>query len=126
MCHKKLQLNMPPQKSPNSEINNSVSVPAKADQTQGKDVSTNSENTDINTNKTGETVPVAKKKGWSDAAKGAVIGGAAGAIGGAIINGKNRGTGAIIGAVIGAAGGYVIGRKRDKNKEANPFSMVVN
>lgn len=68
----------------------------------------------------------AKKKGWSDAAKGAAIGGAAGAIGGAVINGKNRGAGAVIGAVIGAAGGYVIGRKMDKKKEANEFSMVVN
>ena len=75
----------------------------------------------------GETAQVEKKKGWSDAAKGAVIGGAAGAIGGAVINGKNRGKGAIIGAVIGAAGGYVIGRKRDKNKdEVSPYSMVVN
>lgn len=74
-----------------------------------------------------ETASAAKKKGWSDAAKGAVIGGAAGAIGGAVINGKNRGKGAVIGAVIGAAGGYVIGRKRDKNKEdANQYSMVVN
>jgi len=74
-----------------------------------------------------ETAQVEKKKGWSDAAKGAVIGGAAGAIGGAVINGKNRGKGAIIGAVIGAAGGYVIGKKRDKNKdEVNPYSMVVN
>ncbi|MEO6490494.1 MAG: YMGG-like glycine zipper-containing protein [Ferruginibacter sp.] len=74
-----------------------------------------------------ETTATPKKKGWSDAAKGAVIGGAAGAIGGAVINGKNRGKGAIIGAVIGAAGGYVIGRKRDKNKdESNPYSMVVN
>ena len=52
--------------------------------------------------------------------------GAAGAIGGAVINGKNRGAGAVIGAVIGAAGGYVIGRKMDKKKEANEFSMVVN
>lgn len=72
------------------------------------------------------TVP-AKKKGWSNAAKGAVIGGAAGAIGGAIINGKNRGAGAIIGAVIGAGGGYVLGRKKDKNaQESSPYSMVVN
>ncbi len=67
-----------------------------------------------------------KKKGWSDAAKGAAIGGVAGAIGGAVINGKNRGVGAAIGAVIGAAGGYVIGRKMDKKNDANQYSMVVN
>ena len=66
----------------------------------------------------------AKKKGWSDAAKGAAIGGAAGAIGGAIINGRNRTVGAVVGAVIGAAGGYAIGRKRDKNREANEFNLA--
>lgn len=87
------------------------------------------------TNGTGETTSTGaakdeekttKKKGWSDAAKGAVIGGAAGAIGGAIINGKNRTVGAVVGAVIGAAGGYAIGRKRDNNKNASDYSMVVN
>ena len=75
---------------------------------------------------TGNNEKVTKKKGWSDAAKGAAIGGAAGAIGGAVINGKNRGAGAVIGAVIGAAGGYVIGRKLDKKKEANREELVMN
>jgi len=55
-----------------------------------------------------------KKKGWSSAAKGAVIGGVAGAAGGAVINKKNRAAGAVIGGVIGAAGGYGIGRTIDK------------
>ncbi|MDQ6890604.1 MAG: glycine zipper domain-containing protein [Bacteroidota bacterium] len=54
-----------------------------------------------------------KKKGWSSAAKDAVIGGGAGAIGGAIIS-KKKVKGAIIGGVIGAAGGYIIGRSKDK------------
>lgn len=54
-----------------------------------------------------------KKKGWSKAAQGAVIGGAAGAVGGAIIS-KHKGTGAAIGAAVGAAGGYIIGRNKDK------------
>ncbi len=62
-------------------------------------------------------LPEVKKKGWSDAAKGAVIGGVGGAIAGAVINGKNRGKGAVIGGVIGAAGGYVLGRKKDKKNE---------
>ena len=53
------------------------------------------------------------KKGWSKAAQGAVIGGAAGAVGGAIIS-KHKGTGAAIGAAVGAAGGYIIGRNKDK------------
>jgi hypothetical protein len=55
-----------------------------------------------------------EKKGWSKAAKGAVIGGASGAAAGAVINKKNRAIGAVIGGVIGAGGGYVIGRDMDK------------
>lgn len=55
-----------------------------------------------------------RKKGWSDAAKDATIGGVGGAVGGAIIS-KNKGKGAIIGGILGAAGGYILGRKKDKN-----------
>jgi hypothetical protein len=54
------------------------------------------------------------KKGWSKAAKGAVIGGAGGAIAGAVINKRNRAVGAVIGGVVGAGGGYAIGRGMDK------------
>ena len=61
----------------------------------------------------GGTQPTARKKGWSDAAKGAVIGGAAGAVGGALID-RNHGQGAIIGGVVGAGSGYLIGRGKDK------------
>lgn len=61
----------------------------------------------------GGTQPTAKKKGWSDGAKGAVIGGAAGAVGGALID-KKKGRGAIIGGLVGAGGGYLIGRGEDK------------
>ncbi|WP_443947276.1 YMGG-like glycine zipper-containing protein [Pedobacter sp. AW1-32] len=61
----------------------------------------------------GGTQATAKKKGWSDAAKGAVIGGAAGAVGGAIID-KKKGRGAVIGGLVGAGGGYLIGRGEDK------------
>jgi hypothetical protein len=56
----------------------------------------------------------AQKKGWSKAAKGAVIGGVAGAAGGAVINKKNRAVGAVIGGVLGAGAGYGIGRGMDK------------
>ena len=55
----------------------------------------------------------AKKKGWSKAAKGTVIGAGSGAVLGAIIS-KNKGKGAIIGGVLGAGGGYVLGRVLDK------------
>jgi len=55
-----------------------------------------------------------KKEGWSKAAKGTAIGGASGAVLGAIISKNKKGQGAVIGAVIGAAGGYVLGRSQDK------------
>lgn len=59
------------------------------------------------------TAPVEnKKKGISDAAKGAAIGGIGGAIAGAVI-GKNA-KGAVLGGVVGAAGGYILGRSKDK------------
>lgn len=84
--------------------------------------STNTDNTAGNetattgTNSEGtETAEVQKKKGWSNAAKGAVIGAGAGAVGGAILA-KKKGAGAIIGGVVGAAGGYVIGKDMDKRK----------
>lgn len=54
-----------------------------------------------------------EKKGWSKAAQGAVIGGATGAVGGAIIS-KDKVAGAAVGAAVGAAGGYIIGRDKDK------------
>ena len=56
---------------------------------------------------------VQKKKGWSKAAQGAVIGGAAGAVGGAILS-KKKGLGAVVGGIVGAAGGYIIGKNKDK------------
>lgn len=61
-----------------------------------------------------EVAQTEEKKGWSKAAKGAVIGGVTGAAAGAILNKKNRGVGAVIGGVIGAGGGYVLGRGMDK------------
>lgn len=63
---------------------------------------------------TGEVAQASEKKGWSKAAKGAVIGGVTGAAAGAVINKKNRAVGAVIGGVIGAGGGYVLGRGMDK------------
>ena len=55
----------------------------------------------------------AKKKGWSEAAKGTAIGAGAGALGGALID-KKKGRGAIIGGVVGAGAGYLIGRDKDR------------
>ena len=54
------------------------------------------------------------KKGWSNKAKGAAIGGGAGAVTGAIIGG---GKGALIGGAVGVIGGGLIGRNKDKKKD---------
>ncbi len=55
----------------------------------------------------------AKRRGWSSAAKGAVIGGVAGAATGILVD-KKDGRGAAIGGIVGAGTGYVIGRSKDK------------
>jgi hypothetical protein len=60
------------------------------------------------------TAPVAQKKGWSNKAKGAVIGGVLGAGAGAVISKDKKVQGAIIGGVLGAAGGYGVGAVLDK------------
>ena len=56
-----------------------------------------------------------KKKGWSRKAKGAAIGGAAGAVTGAAVSKKN-GKGAVVGGAVGAGAGYLYGRHKDKKK----------
>lgn len=79
-----------------------------------KTTSSSSNGTNSNgTNTTTSDVP-AEKKGWSKAAKGAVIGGAGGAVLGGVINKRNRAAGAVIGGVLGGAVGYGIGRSKDK------------
>lgn len=57
-----------------------------------------------------------KKKGWSGAAKGAVIGAGVGAVTGAVINKKDRGTGAVIGGLAGAGLGAGTGAILDAEK----------
>ena len=59
--------------------------------------------------------PVAKKKGWTGAEKGVLIGAGTGAIAGAIID-KKHGEGAIIGGLLGAGIGAGTGAIIDKNK----------
>ena len=79
---------------------------------QGKSSTSASDKTVSSTSQTSTT----KKKGWSNRAKDAVIGGAAGAVGGAIIS-KHKGKGAVIGGAVGAAGGYIIGNEKDKKNK---------
>jgi hypothetical protein len=57
---------------------------------------------------------VAKKKGWSKAAKYAVIGGGSGAVLGAVINKKDRVKGGVVGGVVLGGLGYIIGRSQDR------------
>ena len=59
---------------------------------------------------------VAKKKGWSKAAKYSAIGGGSGIILGAVINKRNRVAGGAIGGILGAGVGYLWGRSKDKKE----------
>ncbi len=61
-----------------------------------------------------EPVPEPQKKGWSSKAKGAVIGGVAGAAAGAVIHKRQRAVGAVVGSVLGAGAGLGIGAVIDK------------
>lgn len=60
------------------------------------------------------TAKAPEKRGWSKAAKGAVIGAGTGAVVGAVVNKKNRVVGGVVGGVAGGAVGYGIGRHLDK------------
>jgi hypothetical protein len=84
----------------------------------GTSASTSGNGTEISTGTTTTTPTVTKKKGWSNSAKGAVIGAGTGAAAGAII-GKDKVKGAIIGGVAGAGGGFIIGKILDKKAEKN-------
>ena len=58
----------------------------------------------------------AKKKGWSNGAKGAVIGAGTGAVVGAVADKNHRARGAVLGAAVGTGAGYIIGdniKKKD-------------
>lgn len=90
--------------------------PKESETKETKSVKSNSDNGTVSNNETQtstNTTQSPEKKGWSKAAQGAVIGGATGAVGGAIIS-KHKGTGAAVGAAVGAAGGYIIGHEKDK------------
>jgi hypothetical protein len=92
------------------EQDNKASSTTVKKSTSAKSESTSASNTSTGSSSSGTT----EKKGWSKTAKGAVIGGVAGAAGGAIINKKNRAAGAVIGGVVGAGAGAVIGNEMDK------------
>ncbi|MEO7983457.1 MAG: glycine zipper domain-containing protein [Bacteroidota bacterium] len=68
------------------------------------------------TSSTTNDAKVATKRGWSKSAKYSVIGGAGGAVLGAVINKRNRLAGGVIGGVLGGGLGYGIGRSKDKKE----------
>ena len=72
----------------------------------------------VSTSSAGVSSTQAKKKGWSDAAKGTVIGAGVGAVAGGVI-GKNA-KGAVIGGLAGAGAGYAIGRAGDRKSGRVP------
>jgi len=57
------------------------------------------------------------RPGWSNKAKGAVVGGVVGAVTGAAVSKDKKAKGAIIGGVVGAAGGYGVGAILDNKKK---------
>jgi len=64
-----------------------------------------------------------KPKGWSNKAKGAAIGGGAGAVTGAVLGG---GKGAVIGAAAGVVGGGLIGRNKDRKQNPARYNGYRN
>lgn len=68
----------------------------------------------VMTSSSSNEAKVAKKKGWSKAAKYSVIGGVSGATLGAVIHKKDRVKGGVIGGVVLGGLGYVLGRSEDK------------
>ena len=71
----------------------------------------------------GSTAQAQDHKGWSRKAKGAAIGGGAGAVTGAVIGG---GKGALIGTAAGVVGGGLIGRNQDKKKDPVRYNRYKN
>jgi hypothetical protein len=67
------------------------------------------------TTSTNTSTTTVKKKGWSNVAKGAVIGGVVGAGTGVAVS-KNKVKGGIVGGVVGAAAGAGVGAILDKKK----------
>lgn len=57
------------------------------------------------------------RPGWSNKAKGAVVGGVVGAVTGAAVSKDKKAKGAVIGGVVGAAGGYGVGAILDNKKK---------
>jgi hypothetical protein len=80
-----------------------------------KKTSTATKKSSMNSSTT-NNAKVAKKKGWSKAAKYSAIGGGTGIVLGAVINKRNRVVGGALGGILGGGLGYVLGRSKDKKE----------
>jgi hypothetical protein len=115
------------QTAENAKTNTSsrTSKPANSKRTSKQSKSRDETVTSDQTELAKETpAPAKQKKGWSNKAKGAVIGAATGAAAGAVINKKNRGVGGVVGGVVGAATGYGIGRHKDKKDTVRKEELI--
>lgn len=65
-----------------------------------------------------DQTPSLPRRGWSPEAKDAAIGGAAGALGGILIDGRNRKVGGLIGGLVGAGAGFALGKYTDNKRKA--------
>ncbi|HET7118723.1 MAG TPA: glycine zipper domain-containing protein [Hanamia sp.] len=96
-----------------NEIRNNTSNNKKASAVGTDNSGASGNESTVSKNEASSSTKATQKKGWSKGAQGAVIGGAVGAVGGAIIS-KKKGVGAAVGGAVGAAGGYIIGHEKDK------------
>ncbi len=94
-----------------TNTNRATTYPTRRNNTN-RNYGNTSRNSNSGSSNSGNTVPQ-RKRGWSKAAKGAVIGGVGGAVVGGVVKG---GKGAIVGGAVGAAGGYILGRSKDKKE----------
>ena len=65
-----------------------------------------------------DQTPPLPRRGWSPEAKDAAIGGAAGVLGGILIDGRNRKVGGLIGGLVGAGAGFALGKYTDNKRKA--------
>ena len=65
-----------------------------------------------------DQTPLPPRKGWSPETKDAALGGAAGILGGLLINGRNRKVGSLIGGLAGAGAGFALGKYTDNKRKA--------
>ncbi|OYU80689.1 MAG: glycine zipper family protein [Flavobacterium sp. BFFFF1] len=76
-------------------------------------------NASSSTSTSSSTTTTTKKKGWSNTAKGAVIGAGVGAVTGAVVSKHKKGQGAIIGGAAGAILGAGVGSTIDQKKKTS-------